>query len=942
MSIRRGRPLPTRRHQPTGFRLVTEQLERRLPMAADATTSLQPVDPNSGSIEQSQFSPYGTALLGGQLQGVTASGGVSLGVDAPNNSGSVSVPSNYVYPSTAVNSGRIDGSQFIAGGATGIGLQLDGVNITGGGLNVLNSDASAGLPSLGGSQPGPAGANARPAVLPPGSPGGPVNSGIVSGSQFVDGGFGQIGVQARDLTVGGDVTILADTQLGTAINRDVVPYTPPQPALSVNSGTITGSQFVDGGFGDTGLQWSRVTVGKTVDVAAKKVVVQPTPGNAGPPTLLWKVTKGSRVVAFSSGRLGPGQKPTDTLYPGMYVFGQGIAAKTTIQSIKPRARQILLSKPARANGIAPLYASTNDTGTNTGAVLNSQFVDGGFGDIGMQWSKVNVGGRVATLHAGLEIQPEISGHGPITTGGQNFGLPTAQTRPGVLPGSSIAGPPYAPATPTPTTPSVGNDATNSGHVTGSQFADGGFGDIGTQWMNVRVSNDVTAVHNTLSIQPENPGQGLITVADVRFASAAPALSGMTANSPAPQQPSPPTIISGQPFTPTVPTPTAPTSGGSPSVSDSATNSGIVSASQFADGGFGDVGMQWLNVVVNGSVGITHNSLSIQPGGSRLAGVTVKDIVFGSPTAATGGDPRLAGRTLATATFGQSGMPPFVPDPALTRYPNSTPRIGEQFASSPATATSLKSTGVSFSSTGLVIVNNVLKVSVDNGSKTPAVQLNNITLPGSLPPTQAAATVGVRRPPHPLALRSARLLGQPAPVRSAAPAPRQQSTNSATNSGTILSNQFLDGGTGDIGMQWQDVTVNGSVNVQHNSFSLNVDGDAVGTGPITVSNVQFNSGLSGSGSMSDLLFLTPAAGRALTVSTPGSSIPGSSTSGSSNAASNSSLLSGGQFLDGGQGSIGLQWRNVTVNCPLTVVNNVFSITVSGRNTGLVTVSDVTFS
>jgi hypothetical protein len=34
--------------------------------------------------------------------------------------------------------------------------------------------------------------------------------------------------------------------------------------------------------------------------------------------------------------------------------------------------------------------------------------------------------------------------------------------------------------------------------------------------------------------------------------------------------------------------------------------------------------------------------------------------------------------------------------------------------------------------------------------------------------------------------------------------------------------------------------------------------------------------------------------------------------------------------------------VTVNCPLTVVNNVFSITVSGRNTGLVTVNDVTFS
>jgi len=35
--------------------------------------------------------------------------------------------------------------------------------------------------------------------------------------------------------------------------------------------------------------------------------------------------------------------------------------------------------------------------------------DGGFGDIGFQWSNVTVGGRVATLHSGLEIQPEVDG-----------------------------------------------------------------------------------------------------------------------------------------------------------------------------------------------------------------------------------------------------------------------------------------------------------------------------------------------------------------------------------------------------------------------------------------------------------------------------------------------------------------------------------------------------
>ena len=50
MLIRRGRSRRTHRQSPNRFRLATEQLEQRLPMAADATTSLQPVDPNSGSI----------------------------------------------------------------------------------------------------------------------------------------------------------------------------------------------------------------------------------------------------------------------------------------------------------------------------------------------------------------------------------------------------------------------------------------------------------------------------------------------------------------------------------------------------------------------------------------------------------------------------------------------------------------------------------------------------------------------------------------------------------------------------------------------------------------------------------------------------------------------------------------------------------------------------
>ncbi len=39
-----------------------------------------------------------------------------------------------------------------------------------------------------------------------------------------------------------------------------------------------------------------------------------------------------------------------------------------------------------------------------------------------------------------------------------------------------------------------NSATNSGTIDGSQFSDGGFGDIGQQWWNVTVGGDVTNVH----------------------------------------------------------------------------------------------------------------------------------------------------------------------------------------------------------------------------------------------------------------------------------------------------------------------------------------------------------------------------------------------------------------------------------------------------------------
>jgi hypothetical protein len=272
----------------------------------------------------------------------------------------------------------------------------------------------------------------------------------------------------------------------------------------------------------------------------------------------------------------------------------------------------------------------------------------------------------------------------------------------------------------------------------------------------------------------------------------------------------------------------------------------------------------------------------------------------------------------------------VPNSAYARKANAVNRTNQQYLSSPAAATSLQWRSVTHDATGLVIVNNVLKVT-NNGTagKQPgavagSIKLSGITFPGSVPPRVLSAKPTVTAKP-----------GQRAAY--GVTAPQAARINAATNSGTLSSNQFLDGGTGDIGLQWRDVTVNGSVRIEHNSCSINVVGDANDTGPITVSGIVFNSGWAASGTKKDTLYLTPAAG----VGQAAATTPAVIAVGGINTASNSATLTGGQFLDGGMGQIGLQWQNVTINCPIRIVNNVFSVTVSGTNTHGVSVQDVTF-
>jgi hypothetical protein len=917
-------------------RLVqAESLESRLALAA------VPVNPNAGSIVESQFQPYGYSLLGTQLLDVTAGGGQSIQLTAPNNSGTPPAPpATYGYSLSPVNTGQITDSQVNVGGFTTLGMQLQDVTIGSGAIRVDVLDEGIGKPAAGGTQPVPVGgANTLPAVVPPGSPGGPANSGVIVSSQFNDGGFGPLGIQASGLSVGGDLSIVSRTTLGAAdvpVSPPAVPFAPPLPSMSVNTGTIRDSQFADGGFGDTGLQLRSVKVGGALDVGAEKFVIQPTTGKGslGPPTLVGTLNAKTRLVTFAKAAAGSAP-PTSMLYPGMFVFGKGIPAKTVVQSIV-NGQRIMLSKLPRVTGARQLFFSARSTGTNTGSIVSSQVADGGFGDIGLQWSNVTVGGRVATQHSGLQIQPGVDNVSSITTGQKQFGLMSTPGFESTAP-STGAVTPVAPSGAAGAVTATGssNDATNSGRIVASQFADGGFGDIGLQWQNVQVSGNVEATHNSLSVQPENANQGLITVADVSFTSSPSAFTPSQASGGGVLSADPVVVNEGTPVSPKLPTPTNP---GMPRyLSNSATNSGLVKQSQFADGGFGDVGLQWSNVKVNGDVQMVHNALSIQPEGSRLAGVSVQNVTFGS-AASPAGDPRLKPATLASLTVGPSGStgpPPFVPNSAYARKANAVNRTNQQYLSSPAAATSLQWRSVTHDATGLVIVNNVLKVTNNGragkqpGAVAGSIRLSGITFPGSVPPRVLSAKPTVTA-------KAAALPGRPAAYGSTAP--QAARINAASNSGTLSSNQFLDGGTGDIGLQWRNVTVNGSVRVEHNSFSINVVGDASNTGPITVSGIRFDSGWSASGAASDTLYLTPTAGIGQTAATT----PAVIAVGGINTASNSATLTGGQFLDGGMGQIGLQWQHVTINCPIRIVNNVFSVTVSGTNTQSVSVQDVTFA
>jgi len=712
----------------------------------------------------------------------------------------------------------------------------------------------------------------------------PINSGRIVHSQFNGTGFPTVGLQFRNVQLRRGFTVAGfDTTKPAGNSAPATPTAATGPAFA-NRGLVAHSQFNDGGFGvlgtegRVGMQWRHVRVNGPVGFGLEDLIIQP--------------------------------------------------AKT----------------PASATAAGDNTGGAFLHPSNTGRIRSSQYNDGGFGDIGFQWSKVDVRDRVATSTNTLHIIPQRNDNGPITAQDLTFGQSlTTSAGDDALPNSAAPATSTVPLANQDAEPvKITYDATNSGRILHSQFSDGGFGDVGLQWRKVRVGGSVTAVHNSLTVQPQNHGQGLITVRNVRFPSDPAVSAPPTPGSRRVLPPAPPLVRrDGASLAGKLPKPTRPferdyieqaKTSDADVIVDAATNSGLVQGSQFSAGGFGDSGLQWSKVQVRGGVSLIHNSLSVQPQGSRLQGINVNHVNFGGPIT-----PGIAGQLAVlkskvldptpaddlTAASASAGGGDFVIGPDNENL------VRNQQLVNPSGADVYLQWNQVVRRQGLVIVHNVIHVH-DIAPGTGPVTLTNIRFPYQVPP--------LTRPdvhPHPIQL---------AAMRRGDTVVR----DTANNSGIISHAQFSDGGFGDVGLQWRNVKIGGAVAVVHNSLSLDLSADAPEgdvPGPINISDVTFNSGAlePTPGSRRDQLIITPPPFASRLSATPrnhGTPLPRKGNA--LFAGTNRGIIHGGQFASGGVGQVFLQWQGVRVPGKVTIINNVLSIGAGNKVTGPIHISDVTFA
>jgi len=180
-------------------------------------------------------------------------------------------------------------------------------------------------------------------------------------------------------------------------------------------------------------------------------------------------------------------------------------------------------------------------------------------------------------------------------------------------------------------------------------------------------------------------------------------------------------------------------------------------------------------------------------------------------------------------------------------------------------------------------------------------------------------------------------------------------NSADNSGILSHAQFNGRGFGDIGLQWRNVSVAGSVAVVHNTLAVDESSDLPAgavLGPITISNITFNStALNGplSTKRNEVIVSPPPpfkrqrdlvqhiTSRPVNFGKPLPQNPAVR-----NEATNTGIMAGGQIAAGGAGHALLQWQCVKLDGKVTVMDNVLSISMQDKPTGPITISNVTFA
>lgn len=314
--------------------------------------------------------------------------------------------------------------------------------------------------------------------------------------------------------------------------------------------------------------------------------------------------------------------------------------------------------------------------------------------------------------------------------------------------------------------------------------------------------------------------------------------------------------------------------------------------------------------------------------------------------------------LSPGVLSASGPTTFSPDAKVLQPPNERFVSNQQFASASGTDVFLQWNGIEHNR-GLVIVHNIILLK-GLGPDTGPITLTNIRFPFKVPTfaplvtvipgASASASTQAQTVSTSAAARSRSTKHHP---QSARANDNQQETvllNSADNGGILSHAQFSDGGFGDEGLQWRNVSVSGSVAVVHNTLSVNESADNLAPGekpgPINISNVTFNSGTLGgdlSTKHNQIVVFPPKlqerkSTHPINLGTPLRAFPGVR----ENGVANTGVMAGGQLAAGGANHALLQWQCVKLTGKVVVMDNVLAISMQNIPSAPVTISNVTFA